>query len=286
MSQELYDRYAAVGVTWLPQILTLDKLVKRGAKGVDAKRVQEMLWANNQTVSIDEDFGAATERAVADFQRKVGLAPSGEVDARTWQFLVRPFLEALQLPDGSAGVAATVWQVAMRHLAMGAKEYAGNRGPWVRLYMRNHDGPSYPWCAGFASFMIHQAAAACRTLPVLPYTWSCDQMAENAKKAHLFVPEADVKAGKHSMVMLFLNRRVPGDWTHTGIAFDFTKATFRTIEGNSNSVGSREGTHAVRLVRTFNQRDFITIPGAPEITELTPFPPVELGRSDDYGIFY
>lgn len=52
-----------------------------------------------------------------------------------------------------------------------------NRGPWVRLYMKGHEGPDLPWCAGFVSFVTSQAAQAFDTRLEIPYTVSCDVIA-------------------------------------------------------------------------------------------------------------
>ena len=55
------------------------KLLKKGSKGDDVKKVQEKL-----KLKADGDFGKGTEAAVKDFQSKNGLDANGIVDQKTW----------------------------------------------------------------------------------------------------------------------------------------------------------------------------------------------------------
>lgn len=66
-------------------------LLKRGSKGVAVRRLQEALKAAGFSLEIDGDFGARTEAAVRDFQRKKGLDVDGVVGDDTWKAL-RKFL--------------------------------------------------------------------------------------------------------------------------------------------------------------------------------------------------
>jgi hypothetical protein len=60
---------------------------------------------------------------------------------------------------------------------------------------------------------------------------------------------------------LFLERRSPTDWVHTGIVIDIdiVKGTFYTIEGNTNDEGNREGYEVCKRTRGFKKKDFILI---------------------------
>jgi peptidoglycan hydrolase-like protein with peptidoglycan-binding domain len=48
--------------------IDFDGPIERGAKKMRAQRVQEFLTLNGFAVSIDGDFGPATEKRVRDFQ--------------------------------------------------------------------------------------------------------------------------------------------------------------------------------------------------------------------------
>lgn len=58
------------------------KILKRGSKGDDVKRLQEAL-----KLYPDGIFGKLTEEAVKQFQTKYGLTPDGIVGQRTWDLL-------------------------------------------------------------------------------------------------------------------------------------------------------------------------------------------------------
>jgi len=53
--------------------------LRKGSKGTAVKQVQRIIGA-----TADGDFGNATHKAVADWQRKNGLKPDGVVGAATW----------------------------------------------------------------------------------------------------------------------------------------------------------------------------------------------------------
>lgn len=124
--------------------------------------------------------------------------------------------------------------------------------------MNGNEGPDWPWCAGFASFILTQA---CQTLDVaLPIktSVSCDVLAEQAKEKEIFVPEP--KAKDRNLVTpgsLFLVRRTETDWVHAGIVLKADDDVFYTIEGNTNDDGSREGYEVCKRIRGYDKKDFI-----------------------------
>jgi len=135
-------------------------------------------------------------------------------------------------------------------------------GPWVRFYMAGNEGEPWPWCAGFACFVLKQA---CRTLGVpmpIQASFSRDSLAASAKDRGRFLSErtlnrADIKPG-----MLFLNRRTSTDWAHVGIvvdASDVAHEVFLSIEENTNDDGDREGNEVCRRIRGFKNKDFIRV---------------------------
>ena len=58
------------------------KILKRGSKGDDVKRLQEAL-----KLYPDGIFGKLTEEAVKQFQTKYGLTPDGIVGEKTWDLI-------------------------------------------------------------------------------------------------------------------------------------------------------------------------------------------------------
>ena len=242
--------------------------IAQGARGRKARRVQEWLSIQGFRTAIDEDFGAATERALQSFQRARGLPDTGQVDAKTWDGLVAPLVRALSrcVPGDSFG--DTVQRVAGQHLREHPIELGGaNCGPWVRAYMGGNQGSPWAWCAGFVSFVLSQAAAIHGVSMPIDGSFSCDLLASQAKQNDRFVSErsldgapGDWSETKLGSCCVFLVRRTSGDWTHTGFAFDYrANGTFATVEGNTNDEGSREGFEVCQRFRSRRDMDFIRL---------------------------
>lgn len=242
--------------------LILDKNCKKGSKGRKVKLIQEWLSLHGFHVVIDSDFGPATDSAVREFQKKNVLKPDGIVGKSTFAKLIKPMTDALKpIAAGDKSLGQMVVAYAEQHLKQTPLEIGGqNRGPWVRLYMDGNEGPDWPWCAGFASFILKQA---CQTLEVaLPIetSVSCDVLAGEAKQKGIFLTEA--KASNRKLIRpgsLFLASRTETDWVHTGIVVKADEAVFQTIEGNTNDDGGREGYEVCKRIRGYQKKDFIVI---------------------------
>ena len=130
--------------------------------------------------------------------------------------------------------------------------------------MEGHDGADFLWCAGFACFVVRQAAWEIGAdLPITP-TFSCDLLARSSQTAGSFVPESDIE--RHHVALgdlppgsLFVQRRTPDDWNHTGIVISTGPDLVQTIEGNTNDGGSREGYEVCRRIRGLKSKDFVRI---------------------------
>ncbi len=242
--------------------LILDRNHSRGDSGEKVRLIQEWLCLHGFSIAVDGEYGPATVLAVKQFQQKLGLAVTGEVDNNTFTMLIRPLALAMGKIDSVKGhttLGSLVAAYAMQHLQQSPREVGGqNRGPWVRYYTGGLQGKDYPWCSACACTILRQA---CETLEIpmpVPYTLSCDMLAMEAKKAGLFVPEAEAR-GKVTIGSFFLVRRTDTDWTHVGIV---TQAqadadAFSTIEGNTNDSGDREGYEVCERARGYEKKDFI-----------------------------
>lgn len=235
--------------------------VRRGAKGRHARLVQEWLTLHGRAVAVDGAFGPATEAALAAFQKAQGLAQSGVMDEPTFLSLTMPMRRATAaLPRPPRTLGAAVVAVARQHLAQHPREVGGqNRGPWVRLYMKGHEGDDWPWCAGFVCHVVRQACAATDMDMPFPETFSCDLLAANGKQRGLFVREGEARGRGIGAGSIFLNRRTSADWTHTGIVTASDAETFATIEGNTNDEGSREGYEVCARTRGWSGKDFLLL---------------------------
>jgi len=235
----------------------------RGHRGETVRAVQEWLCLNGYCVPIDDDFGPATERAVELFQAAYGLENDKVVGQETYAALVAPMTEATRIVrsiEGGSPLGKVVTLYAQRHLDARAREVGGqNKGPWVRLYMGGHEGSAWPWCAGFASYVLKQACKTVGTrLPLAP-SYSCDMLAMEAREGGILLAGRDASAETVGVGDLFLVRRTSVDWTHVGVVLRSHTDYIETIEGNTNDEGSREGYEVCRRFRSYGKKDFILI---------------------------
>ena len=143
---------------------------------------------------------------------------------------------------------------------MGLREEGGNnRGPLVELFLRGvEQPPGEPWCAAFVhhvGYWSHFDYAAERSAWPLPATASCYMLGAYARERGVLHEEPE-----EGDVFLLWNAKL-ARFAHTGVVvrvrgkgetpggtqwFDCD-----TIEGNTDSGGSREGDGVMRRVRRF-----------------------------------
>jgi len=244
--------------------LVLDYPVKRGSGGTDVRLIQGWLSLNGFHVAVDGEFGPATQRALRAFQADRGLPETGVVDEETHAVLARPMLEALEpVPARGKTLGRLVVAYARQHLGALAREVGGqNRGPWVRLYTGGLEGEAFPWCAGFATFCLRQAAATLGVAPPIPATLACDVMGDAARASGRFLPSPGASGKKRiTPGSFFLRRDTSGrlEFAHTGIVVEAFADTFSTIEGNTNDDGSAEGYEVCARTRGYGGMDFALI---------------------------
>lgn len=244
------------------------KAIIKGNRGKNVLRVQEWLDVHKFHTAIDGDFGPATKVAVKEFQQNKGLNTTGNVNADTWRALCEPMSNALlnEPLEKPTDVATLVMLFAKKHLAQHPKEIGGaNRGPWVRLYCFGNDGEEWAWCAGFVTLILRQAYFYANLKSPIQGSVSCDTLAAQGKSAELFLEGKDVRSGKTKITnadlpLIFLRRRTSTDWTHTGFVIDIKgkgkDTVFTTIEGNTNSLGQREGIEACERRRSLSSQDY------------------------------
>jgi hypothetical protein len=241
---------------------TFQKSVQRGDRGKDVRLAQEWLSFHGFGTAVDGVFGPATELATKNFQTKKGIAASGVVNAPTQKAMLSP-IETVQesIAAGGKPLAGLYVTYARRHLKEHPIEIGGqNRGPWVRLYMNGNEGPAWPWCAGFATWVLRQAAQTLGVSMPHPYAFGCDFLADKGQEKGSFLSvrkPADFPLVKPGY--LFLVRRTANDWTHIGIVESVQGDAMTTIEGNTNDEGSREGFEVCRRTRGLNEKDFLIV---------------------------
>ena len=94
-----------LGVGYVPRELNNFMTVRRGSRGNFVSLLQFILNGYGYDLDTDGVFGAITEDAVKDFQRKNGLTEDGVVGGNTWKTLLTlPPFPTLKKGDGGAYV--------------------------------------------------------------------------------------------------------------------------------------------------------------------------------------
>lgn len=213
------------------------------------------------STKIDGDFGPATEGAVKNFQKALGISTSGVVDQKLFGMLSMNMRNAFEKPLINSDFRKLVVEAAENHLKNHPHELtikgASNSGPWVRSYMDGNDGSPWFWCMGFVQTILDQSASAAgknfKTL--MPLTYSCDTVGmiglqkgllhrfQQIRKNHTLIKPGDI----------FLSQKSRFDWTHTGIITAVGEGFVETIEGNTNTQGSRNGVAVMKRIRNFRK---------------------------------
>jgi hypothetical protein len=235
--------------------------IARGMSGPLVRTVQEWLTLHRFGLAIDGVFGPATGAAVSAYQQSAGLPSTGVVDEDTFTSLVAPLTNALRPLPAVSTFSVDAPKYAEQHLDQHPREVGGqNAGPWVRTYMNGNEGPEWPWCAGFACFVLRQASAG-NPLPLTP-SFSCDDLAKDAMRRGTFrTGGAGFDTSRLTPGSLFLVRRPAPKrgWHHTGMVVGVGPGSVTTIEGNTNEAGSREGFEVSRRMRETTSLDFIAV---------------------------
>lgn len=251
--------------------LLISNSCARGSAGNnknDVKKIQS--WLNlaalknpnaGVAVSIDGDYGQATEAAVKTWQQHKGLNPSGAVDLATFQVLSKALADAFTGPLSGNGLRERILEAANLHLKSQPYELIinkqGNSGPWVRSYMDGNEGKDWLWCMGFVQSIIDQAASSLdkdfRTL--MPLTYSCDTVAIRGINRKLLITSKELRVNPSQVKPgdIFLLPKSKLDWYHTGLVVGVGSETFETVEGNTNNDGSSNGNGVYRRIRNFRK---------------------------------
>jgi hypothetical protein len=234
--------------------LQLTSSIKKGAKGANAEKIQQWINFNYNLlnfppkVTIDMDFGNATEASVINFQRNKNITANGVVDNSTFYEMTKPLKNAFDIQ----GVVYNnfrelICKIAQIHVDNKPLEFnylknkvnQSNRGPWVRSYCNSEEGVA--WCVGFLRTVFDQACDIANQdfKKIMPITLGCDEVAEFAiAKGRLI---------KNNVLNERFNEIKPGDiffkftpdhgekWHHIGIIIEVhNNGIVTTIEGNSD----------------------------------------------------
>lgn len=244
---------------------------KIGSEGKAVRRIQE--WINlwhfyepnwQHEIVVDGDFGRATAQAVRKFQRFRNIFVDGMVGPQTWRHLTLPMRQAFYRTPfmDDTSINQRVVEFAKQHLGASPYELSQNEGPWVRAYMKGQDGAAMFWCAGFVCTILDQAYDSMDVEFTDHYddTWRCDDILNRAEREGILFRHDDLVNKNYEPVVgdifLLVDRTNPSDATHVGfIVANEGDGIVTTIEGNTNSSGSRNGTQVAQRGRNIFYKD-------------------------------
>ena len=207
-------------------------------------------------VDVDDDWGPKTQAAVSlslglnasssikDIQLKVGSSPDGIGGPNTFAAILASLNHA-PVELGSDLASAIV---AIAEKEVGSRENGRNTGKKVREYQSADwlDGTGYAWCASFVCWVIQKAGERAKLPFKRPRTAGAWDFERWAKKQNLPVIKKPktIKAGD---LVVFT-------FSHIGIAVsDSSGGWVKTVEGNTNQAGSREGDGVYFKTRRLSQ---------------------------------
>ncbi|HEX8626321.1 MAG TPA: CHAP domain-containing protein [Allosphingosinicella sp.] len=177
------------------------------------------------------------------------LEVDGEVGSMTWGALFgAPATSAM---TGSLAVSAlgmAVTQLGVMEVPLGS-----NSGPIVKQYLAStNTPPGNFWCMAFIFWCFREAAAASGVSNPFPKTagvlnaWNKVKAAQPTKLITRAAAIANPSLVRPGQVFILDHGRGLG---HTGFVRQSFSGPFRTIEGNSNSIGGRNGLGVFELNR-------------------------------------
>jgi hypothetical protein len=239
-------------------------VLRRGSRGAEVRRLQTLLNAPGQSLGVDGGFGHATEAAVRAFQRAHNLNPDGVVGPATWRALLGNSPAAN--PQYPAGPQEQLAEIARPFI--GATEAPGNRmgtDPRMRqIFEADSLAPGgvtdgYPWCCAFVSLCTQRLIAGNPVYhgvrpPVTPSVSVFRTQWAPSRNCLIFAPSDAAHSPHKGDIVVFT-------FSHIGIVDVAGNGQVRTIEGNTNEAGSREGTTCRQKDRAFSLiRCFIRLP--------------------------
>lgn len=243
-------------------------ILRRGANGGPVRTLQTLLNAHLvglPAVADDGDFGRQTETAVREFQGWKGLEPDGVVGRSTWDALYN-HPQAQVMYVYRPGPQEPLADIARPYI--GATEASGNSmgtDPRMREifeadgHSENGRTDGYPWCCAFVCLCVQRliAQSAAYNLVRPPRTASVLNFRTRwapAQHCLVFPPNHATHRPHKGDIVVYT-------FSHIGIVESVGDGMVRTIEGNTNEGGSREGTTCEQKDRVFGIiRCFIRLP--------------------------
>lgn len=220
-------------------------------------------------LKVDGDFGIKTEQAVKLFQNNFSdlngdeLLVDGKVGPSTWASLFGTSIASNVINSNISPFSKLVIEKASSQVGKLEQPKGSNRGPEVDAYIRavglNPAKGSYPWCVAFVFWCFNEAAIELNKSNPMFKTAGVHDLWNNS------LSQPGVKRISNQQVINDTSLIKPGQVFcmdfgsgrgHTGLVEGIENGKLITIEGNTNTSGSREGIGVFRRkTRLFTQID-------------------------------
>jgi len=232
-----------------------NRVIKKGEKNKTVVKAlqQKLNEVGCGPIDVDGDFGPQTFKAVKQYQATRRdqngnpLEIDGKVGSITWAVMFgEPTIIVTQEPANDFLKEAL--KVAVSQLGVMEKPLGSNRGPEVDKYLASVGlGPGQFWCMAFVYYCFNKAAEKLDRNNPLVKTGHCMTHWNSTKGKKIIASNAVnnptlVKPGQIFII------NTGGSSGHTGIVEKLEGGFLHTIEGNSNTSGSRNGIGVFRLV--------------------------------------
>lgn len=231
------------------------RLIKIGEKDktIVALIVSQLAKRGYPSPAGQKDYDRALKALVMTYQSQhydaAGrpLEVDGEVGSFTWGSL----FGAEPVATAATGIAGAALGVAVSQVGVREKPPGSNSGPEVKAYLKSVGlGGGYFWCMAFVHWCFEQAAKAQGKANPFPRTAGCLDAWNRVRKSSpsRVVTRAQALADpslvKPGMVFILDFGKGQG---HTGFVKQSIGGALRTVEGNSNTGGSRNGVGVFEL---------------------------------------
>lgn len=217
------------------------KAIKPGTQGEIVSAIQQQLNVKGfGPLKIDGDYGQHTTADIQAFQAANHLSVDGVTGKDTWDALF-----GIVLP--SLGIADVALQVITSQLGQNEVPHGSNSGPMVNEYLKSVGlAPGYAWCQSLVYWSYNQASSKLGIPnPVIRTAGVMDCWARTAADRKINAADAIANPSliKPGYQMILDHGKGTG---HTGLVESVNGLSMVTIEGNSNTDGSRDGEMVVR----------------------------------------
>ncbi len=177
------------------------------------------------------------------------LQIDGEIGSFTWGSL----FGAEAVTTSSTGLAGAALGVALSQVGVMEKPPGSNKGPEVNAYLKSVGlGGGFFWCMAFVHWCFERAAKGRGSANPFPKTAGCLDAWNRVGRANparrISAAQARVNPSLIKPGMVFILDLGKGNG-HTGFVRQSIGGALRTIEGNSNNGGSRNGVGVFELNR-------------------------------------